>query len=290
MTRSRSYKTARRALLGALAATLAACASTPPDRSGGREGDAASDDWGVALLPREGASGEQASITWTIVLVTFSAPGHPGAAARTVGQLPAIDPRLGAARVHTTSSGSMVVYGSYGGPGEPEAQADLEWIKSITVNDAAAFPRAMLTRIRPRAALAHSDPFDLMSVRRRFPHVDPLYTLEVAVWGDFESGQLTLDQIHAHAERYARELRAQGFDAYYYHDDDKRLSTVTVGLFDRTAIDPRSGFYSAPVERLLRLFPAHLVNGEPLREPLDSRRPSRGTRVQRPMLVHVPKL
>jgi hypothetical protein len=65
---------------------------------------------------------------------------------------------------------------------------------------------------------------------------------------------------------------------------------VTVGLFDKTALDPQSGLYSYEVEQLLRRFPEHLVNGEPLMEPLDFKHPQLGTRLQKPRLVLVPKL
>ena len=74
-----------------------------------------------------------------------------------------------------------------------------------------------------------------------------------------------------------------------HHDDDLRLSMVTVGLFDHTAVDAESGLFAPEVDALLRKFPAHLVNGEPLRELLDRRRPGLGTRVQAPRLVLVPR-
>ncbi len=276
-------------LPGLLAAVLlSACAAGGDRPSGGGGTPGAGDDWGEDWADSEGTAGETASFTWGIVLATFSAEGHQAAAARTVAQLPDIDPRLAEARVYPASKGTLVVYGRYGAATDADAQRDLEWVKSLTVNNRPAFPLAMLTRVKS----LHSgplDPMDLMSARKRFPRVDPLYTLEVGVWGDFESGALTREQVHAATERYARELRGRGFEAYFYHDDDKGLSIVTVGLFDHRAIDTRTGFYTPAVEALLREFPAHLVNGAELREPIDSRHPSRGTRVQRPMLVHVPK-
>ncbi len=148
----------------------------------------------------------------------------------------------------------------------------------------------MLTRVTLRTSPTRLHPFALMSARHRHPKVDPLYTLEVAIWSDFESGKLSLDEIHRQAESYAKKLRVDGYEAYFHHDDDKRLSTVTVGLFDRTALDARTGLYGHAVEGVLQRFPARLVNGETLREPIDGRNPTRGTRVQQPRLVHVPKL
>jgi hypothetical protein len=148
----------------------------------------------------------------------------------------------------------------------------------------------MLTRITIRPAAASLHPYALMSVRLRFPTTDPLYTLEVGIWSDFESGELTLQEIHRKAEAQARELRNRGYDAYFYHDDDKRLSSVTVGVFDHKAIDQRTGLYGPQLQALMEQFPAHLVNGERLLEPKDGRNPARGMRVQKPMPVLIPKL
>ncbi len=103
-------------------------------------------------------------------------------------------------------------------------------------------------------------------------------------------GFARFNEIREHAESYTRKLRAQGFEAYFHHDDDRRLSMITVGLFDQTAIDAQSGLLSPPVEHLMRRFPQHLVNGEPLSEPVDRLRPRRGTRIQKPLLVLVPRL
>ena len=255
-------------------------ASLPPAGSGAR-----------ATRPAGSGAGSGGPATsWAIVLLTFSAEGHERAAANALQQLPAISPQLvGAAWVHTTENGSMVLHGHYDSPESAEAQRDLERVKTLTVSERQVFPRAILTRIRLPGAPRALHPHELYSARNRYPKVDPLYTLEVAVWGDFESGKLSLAEIHRRAQAYAQELRAQGFEAYFYHDDDKRLSVVTVGLFDRRAIDARSGLYSPQVDALREQFPAHLVNGELLREPIDMRRPHRGTRVQKPLLVHVPK-
>jgi hypothetical protein len=234
--------------------------------------------------------GQGRSYVWTILLGTYTDEGHENAAANMVRNCATIDARLGAARVHTTSKGSMVVYGAWDDAQNPAAQAALDWIKSIELRGRPVFPRAMLTRINLRYAQRQFKPGELMSVRLRYPRIDPLYTLQVAVWGDFGSGRLTLEEIHRRAEAYARELRARGYDAFFYHDDDQRLSMVTVGLFDRTAIDPESGLYSEEVERLLAEFPQHLVNGEPLYEPTARGASEGGRRVQKPRLVLVPRL
>lgn len=251
-------------------------------------------DWDRSAGPAADRAGRSAgshrSTVWTIVLATFPAGGQPQVAAQNmVSQLATLAPQLTDVWVHNTDKGSMVVYGRYDGPQTKRAQADLELVKGITYRDSPMFGRAMLTRVSVGPDADRLNPMALVSVRTRYPNVDPLYTIEVAMWSDFGSGKLTLEQIHRSAEDYARQLRAKGFDAYFFHDDDSRISTVTVGLFNRTAIDHRSGLYSAEVDAVMRRFPAHLVNGEELLEPIDGHNPARGTRVQQPMLVNVPK-
>ncbi len=274
---------------------------------GGRGGDAAlsggagEDYWGEVAAgssgpaPAGGPAGDAGGAVaatgpervWTIVLNTFSEGDHAIAAARSVLELPRIAPELRGAWVHSTDDGSKVLYGRYAGPDDPGAQRDLKWVKGLTWGDVQVFSRAMLVPVTLRPERT-ADPMHLSVVRQRYPKVDPLYTLQVAVWSDFGSS-LTGEQIREAARAYCRKLRSQGFPAYYYHDEEKLTSIVTVGLFGRDALDPRTGLYSVAVEEVLEKFPEHLVNGEPFNEPIYASHPSRGTRVQKPRLVQVPE-
>jgi hypothetical protein len=249
-------------------------------------------DWEAAATARqpgrEGGAHRRSSY-WTVLLGTYTGPDHEAAAANMVRSCASIDPGLGAARVHTTGKGSMVVFGAHDDPSDPAAQRDLKWVKEIQLRGRQVFPGAMLTRVNVRAARGEFKPHELLSVRRLYPRVNPLYTLEVAIWGDFGAGT-PLEEIQRSAERYAAELRGQGYEAYFHHDEDRRLSMVTVGLFDKTAIDPESGIWAPEIKLLVRKFPARLVNGEPLREPVSRCREDLGTRVQEPKLVLVPEL
>ena len=224
---------------------------------------------------------------WTVLLRTFSNDTHARSAANMKRSVAAIDRRLAEAHVHTTRRGSMVLYGVYGAAEDEAAQADLAWIKSIELRGRRVFPLAMLTRVGEDPGA--QGPYALLGARRRFPDVDPLYTLQVAIWGDFGSGAIPLETVRARAEAYTRELRAKGFEAFVHHDDAKRLSMVTVGLFDSTSLDPQSGIESPELTDVRRRFPVHLVNGEELRELVDPRRPQLGTKVQEPRLVVVPR-
>jgi hypothetical protein len=227
---------------------------------------------------------------WAVVLRTFAGDNSRQSAANMVRSCVQVDPKLRDARVHFTEEGAMVIYGRYEDATAADAQAGLAWVKGIEVSGRQVFPRAILTRISTEPRNRRYSAIELLSVRSLYPDVHPLYTLQVGVWGDYESGKLTLDQIRRSAEAQARQLRAEGMDAYVHHDTDLRLSTVTIGLFDRTALDPQTGFIVDPMlEMLKQRYPYNLANGEELREPLDPKRPSAGTRIQESRLVLVPK-
>jgi hypothetical protein len=151
------------------------------------------------------------------------------------------------------------------------------------------FQRAMLTRIKPGAGEGGYAEHALLSLRDRFPEINPLYSLQVAVWGTF-GGDMKLEDVQRNAELQVQKLRANGHEAFVHHDPDREMSMVTVGKFDHTAIDAETSLFSPDVEYLFGEFPVHLVNGEPLNEPIDRRRPELGTRPQAPRLVLVPKL
>lgn len=229
---------------------------------------------------------------WAIILVTFASDDHAQQAAAAQQQIRQSIPELAGCRVHTTAKGSMIVIGRYKGPTDPAAKADLERTKQIEVNRAKAFPQAWLSRIDKRTAESAKDAVDLLSVRQLHPNVHPLYTLQIAVWSDFESGQLTTAQIRQKAEAYARELRTKGVEAYYWHGADGKISLVTVGLYDRTAIDTESGLRSPELEAMMKKFPNHLVNGETMQEPVPGgkKRKTMETRLQKTRLVVVPKV
>jgi hypothetical protein len=252
-------------------------------------------DWDApAARARDGRTNLQLDpkrdVFWTVVLRTFTGPGHQQSAATMIRSCASIDPALASARIHTTSKGSMVVFGIFDRPESTEAQDALEFIKSIELRDRKVFPMALLTKINVRHARREFKPNELLGVRLQYPDVNPLYTLQVAEWGDFGSGELSLDEIQRRAEDEVRRLRSQGHEAFFHHNPDRRLSVITVGLFGRSAIDAASGLVSPEVEALMEKFPAQLANGEPLLEYIDPNRPGLGTRPVRPTLVLVPEL
>jgi hypothetical protein len=239
--------------------------------------------------PRHGESGGVQS-TWSLVLGTFTEGDHVAAAQRMIAEMQKIAPQVQGLRVHPGGKGSMVVFGQYAGREDPKAAADKTWLKSLQHQNRPVFPRIALTHLDLRSLQADLHPFDLHTARRQHPKVHPLYTLDVAMWDDFDSGKLTYEQIRRSAEGYAQQLRNAGYEAYFYHDDRVERSVVTVGLFDRTAINQTSGLFTSVVTDMMKQFPQRMVNGEPMSEFKDRFRPEMGVKPQTPVLVEVPDM
>lgn len=224
---------------------------------------------------------------WSIVLGTFTGPDHADAARDANVKLGERIPALAGGVVRSTSQGSMILWGQFVGLEDPNGQRELKRIQALEYRGARPFATAML--IRPETTRKPpTGPNDLRHLRAKFPSIDPLYTLQVAAWADFDDSR-PLEEIRRRAEAYAMELRARGFDAWYNHDDDLKMSVVTVGAFDRTAYDPQSTLFSPELEQLIKQFPEHLVNGDPLMLRIDPRNPKSAEVPQACPLVEVPR-
>jgi hypothetical protein len=227
---------------------------------------------------------------YSIAVATFTGTGHEENARKTLAGLVVQYPSIGRnITVRKRSRGSALTYGKYSGYEDPNAKSDLMMLRSIaTPQGRSLFNQLLLTKFRSVQPKQSLHPHDLWTIRREYPTIVPIYTLEVAVWGDFDSGQLPRAKRRMSAEQYASELRAKGYEAFYYHNDDSELSSVTVGLFSYKAIDAETGFYSPEVEAMLARFPQRLMNGQPVLEYNDPSNHSKGTKVQAPCLAEVP--
>jgi len=225
-------------------------------------------------------------VHWSVVLRTFTDElDRERFAANFMRDIVRIDPRFSSATAHTTPRGTKVTYGRYASVDDDAAQRDLKWIKDIRVGQRQVFPLAMLARIDPRAGRGAYLPHELLSARVRWPNVDPLYTLQIGAWGDFDGSGASLASIQRGAEQQVQELRARGLEAYVLHDDDRRISLVTIGTFDRTAVDAQSGIELDPIlTKLRREFPVMLANGKPVT------RSGGGAQGLKPTLIEVPML
>jgi hypothetical protein len=233
---------------------------------------------------------EQNREEFAIVIATFTGVGHDINANKTLStlamQYPSLAPLF---KARERSRGSVITYGGYSGYDDPKAKKDIKMLRSIPSRQGTPqFGQVMLSKFKSPKGREELHPHNLWTVRREYPTVVPIYTLEVAIWGDFDSGQLPKAKRRSAAESYTSDLRRKGFDAYFYHNDDTSLSSVTVGLFSYRAVDPETGFYSLEVEAMLSRFPNRLVNGEPLLQYFNPQDPSQGSYAQKPCLVEVP--
>ncbi|HMN96478.1 MAG TPA: hypothetical protein PKC43_08870 [Phycisphaerales bacterium] len=181
----------------------------------------------------------------------------------------------------------MILWGQFPAIDDPAAQRELRRIQAYEYRGARPFAKAMLTRPEPTKK-PPTGPHDLRNLRRQRPEANPLYTLQVAVWADFD-GTRSLEEIRRAAEGYTGQLRSRGLDAWFHHDDDLMMSVVTVGAFGADAYNPRSTLYSDEVDALIRQFPQQLVNGERLLIRDDPRNPRSSETPLGPLLVEVPR-
>lgn len=222
---------------------------------------------------------------WGVLLLSFTDEEHEASAEAACRALQQHYPLLKDAYVRAKSNGSVVLAGRFDGLDDPGAKPFVKQVQSLQDGNERPFARSFLTRVQP-ARRGASAALELSRVREENPGVRDLYSLEVAVWSDFGSRELSLDEIRRRAEDYAKSLRARGFMAYYQHDDDKRMSMVTVGVFGKDAYDPKAMVYSDEVEAIRRAFPKLMVNGEDLMRPV--MRGSKETVPERPVLILVP--
>ena len=227
---------------------------------------------------------------FAIVIATFTGKQHEQLAGATLTQLARQYPSIGQKlNMQPRSRGTALTYGNYKGYDDPEAQKDIDMLHNVPDQDGRRlFPQIMLMKFKGTVLNQKLHPHDLWTVRREYPLVVPIYTLEIAVWGDFDSGHFPLAKRRDAAEKYAANLRTNGLEAFFFHNDDAGLSSVTVGLFGFNALDAETGFYSPEVESMMSRFPKRLVNGQEVLQYFNPSKPELGANVQRPVLAVVP--
>ena len=227
---------------------------------------------------------------YAIVVATFTGQQHAQSASAMKTQLAMQYPEFGhSLALRPRSRGSVLSFGNYKGYDDPKAQKDMAQLRRmVSPQGRALFAQVLLMKFKPPRSTYNLHPYDLWTVRREFPVMVPIFTLEVAVWGDFDSGQFPTERRRKVAEEYAGQLRKKGFEAFFYHNDDVGLSSVTVGLFGHNAVDAETGFYSPEVDAMISRFPVRLVNGQEVQEYFDPSNPSLGSNVQQPGLAEVP--
>ena len=217
----------------------------------------------------------------TVVLNTFNGSGSEWSARQWVQTAQNVVPSSMRLDIFKVSKGHIVGFGRFKNLKDPNAQLAKEKIKKlITRTGSPQFPRAFLTSIREQRDLSKAKDWDLWSVRRKYPNKKPIYTLDVAQFGNINrDGNAILDgRYQRMAEQYCSNLRARGLEAYFYHSPERALSSVVVGLFSRHDLDQETGVWGPKIESFLETFPARIFNGSV----------NDGDFTQIPVLVEVP--
>lgn len=240
-------------------------------------------------------NGKPVDTSWTILIESLAASTGQARATELLAQIQ----RAGVpeATLEQRNKTLVIAAGSYAGPSDPRATADLERIKTITLDGVQPFASAMLVPPATQAVAGSAPLIDLVNVRRRAGMASKaLYTLQVGV---YESGSgkdptaTELQQIRLTAEQAAGALRREGDDAYYYHGP--RRSMITIGVFtDKDySIRPRSDdspipvfIESSKIRMLKEKYPHNLVNGQAIK--VRTRGQEEG-RLQPSMIVEIPK-
>lgn len=281
------------AVLGLLiAAGLVGCGPEPTSRpavrnSGSSDGDSLLAPGDQVIDSRVATARPVSQGRWSVLLGTFSGEDHEVRADEFMVEVQRRYPIFGEVFVEPRRGGSMVVAGRFASTDDPAAQEALSLAKGITAGGGRPFAAAMLVRRTTAADTTPPKPYDLRTLRARYPGRAEIYTLQIGLWGTFGTREIDPEEVRRRAELEVARLRAQGYEAWFHHDPDSELSTVTVGSFGADAYDPRSTLYAPEVERLMRAFPKHLINGEEVLVPADQRRVGE-LRPQGPRLVEVP--
>jgi hypothetical protein len=277
---------------------------------------------GERLFSQRGKAGdpgkEGAASAWSIVIVAFElakAEDQPGSDERTAQERRDFTERALAERADLARQSRektrtvaglpdafleqrgeklVLAYGRYTGPNAPDAQADLERIRSLEINGGRPFQSAMLAP--PENAGVGSIPeFDLRNCKKIYG-ADALYTLQVGVYARTDRKPPTqgdLQDFRRLAEEAVVRLRREGEEAFYYHGPN--MSMVTVGVFDADAIeqDPLGApaIASPAVQALRQKHPYNLVNGGAYKvrvRGVPENDPA-AWRVQASLLVEIPK-
>jgi hypothetical protein len=275
-----------------VASILAGCGPDPAPRGAAAPNSASAGD--SLLSPNDQVIDSRGATTapppqgrWSVLLRTFSGDGHEERAEEFVIEVTRRYPVFGEVFVEPRRGGSMVVAGRFLATDDSEAQEALALAKGITVGGGRPFATAMLVRRTTASDASPPKPYDLRTLRTRYPGRAELYTLQIGLWSTFGTREIDPADVRRRAELDVARLRSQGYEAWFHHDPDSEMSTVTVGSFGADAYDPRSTLYAPEVERLMRAFPKHLINGEEVLVPSDQRRNGE-LRPQGPRLVEVP--
>lgn len=234
----------------------------------------------------KGEAGEaQTTGAWSIVLAVFRGEEQQSEAqamlarVRSEGQLPgAVLQRRGPAMV--------IAIGSFADADDAKAQTELKRVQAIVVGGEKPYVTAYLAPPAQGSMPGSIPQYNLVRARELFGD-KAVQTLQVAVYGRLDLDRATpedLAEARKAAEQAAFRLRQEGEQAYYYHG--RRMSMVTVGVFDLSDFDPLTPSYKSPSLRdAQKRHPYNLYNGQAIKQKVKGQ----AERLQPSTLVAIPK-
>ncbi len=200
---------------------------------------------------------------WSIVLEHHSGRGHEAEAQRRRGEIAGLIGRSDV-RVWSRQTGSLIVTGTYAGPGDRGALAEMERIRRIREGNRQPFATAHLVPPPVQTVTSTGDQrFNLLNARSI--DSDARYTVQVGVFDGRDRRR--------RAEEAVQRLRLENEPAFFFHGHTK--SMVTVGLFGAEAFDGQTGREGPQILAVLMRHPHNLLNGEPIETPGGGTQPSR---------------
>jgi hypothetical protein len=198
---------------------------------------------------------------WTIAVGVFRGDNNYEEASQTLARVRS-EGGLPKAYLQRRGPSTLVAFGSYTGPSDANAQADLVRIQSINAGGQRLYPGAYLCPPYQGKAVSQLGEYDLRRARQMYGDA-AMYTLQIGWYGREDLPRATeadLKEARQAAEEAAERLRREGELAFFYHGPNR--SMVTVGVFDSTDFDSQHpGSESTRLRDTRRRHPLNLYNG-----------------------------
>ncbi len=259
-------------LFGAVLALLAGGCGSGPDGAADPSGQ------GRALFGGGGSGDPQDLAGWSIGLLTVSGPDRAASAAAAAERFRAANRKLDEAFIVARGDRAVVLLGRFASPSSREAVELLEDVRAIRIDGEQPFRTAFF--VPPRGGEVGD--LDLRTARARY---DADCTLQVGAYGRIDRRIPTEDEIaefRVNAEQAARELRAQGEQAFYFHGPSMSMVTVGAMRYDDLELNP------GILRQLQERFPHNLLNGQGIREKIQTEA-GEDWRLQPTQLVGIPE-
>lgn len=222
---------------------------------------------------------------WSVLVGIFRGEKHEEEAAKALAEFRTTG-MLAEAFAQKRGEATCILVGSFTGPEDPNAQAELKRVQSIEINGITPYAASYLVPAH-RADLKGSIPeYNLVQAKLLYGK-KAIQTLQVGVYGREDVDRPTeadLKECRKAAEEAVIKLRQEGEQAFYYHGP--RRSMVCVGVFDLSDFDPQVPSYkSARLRDAQKRFPYNLYNGQAIRV----KRPGQAATLQPSNLVAIPE-